>query len=156
MFHYFPSNTCNNNSCNSLCGGLFFKRFIYFIFGSAGSLLLHAAFLYFQQEGIDFHCGVWAPHCDGISCCRAWVLGCMGFSICVRGLSCPKACGIFPDQESNLCPLHRQVDSKPLAIREALMAYILNSVFTCLILKCKTVVDKINVLIAYPQQLTWV
>ena len=26
-------------------------------------------------------------------------------------LSCPVACGIFPDQGSNLCPLHWQADS---------------------------------------------
>ena len=29
-------------------------------------------------------------------------------------VSCPAAFGIFPDQGSNLCPLHRQVDSQPL------------------------------------------
>ena len=28
-----------------------------------------------------------------------------------RGISGPVACGIFPDQGSNLCPLHWQVDS---------------------------------------------
>ena len=28
-----------------------------------------------------------------------------------RGISCPVACGIFPDQGSNLCPLLWQVDS---------------------------------------------
>ena len=29
-------------------------------------------------------------------------------------LSCSVACGIFPDQGSNLCPLHWQADSQPL------------------------------------------
>ena len=29
-------------------------------------------------------------------------------------LRCSKACGIFQDQGSNLCPLHWQVDSEPL------------------------------------------
>ena len=28
--------------------------------------------------------------------------------------SCSAACGIFPDQGSNLCPLHWQADSQPL------------------------------------------
>ena len=28
-----------------------------------------------------------------------------------HGLSCSTACGIFPDQRSNLCPLHWQADS---------------------------------------------
>ena len=32
-------------------------------------------------------------------------------SIVVHGLCCPVACGIFPDQGSNLCLLHWQVDS---------------------------------------------
>ena len=32
----------------------------------------------------------------------------------VHGLSCSVACGIFPDQDSNLCPLHWQADSQPL------------------------------------------
>ena len=28
-------------------------------------------------------------------------------------LNCPEACEIFPDQGSNLCPLHWQADSTP-------------------------------------------
>ena len=32
----------------------------------------------------------------------------------VHGLSCSTACGIFPDQGSNPCPLHWQEDSSPL------------------------------------------
>ena len=32
-----------------------------------------------------------------------------------QGLSCSEACGIFPDQGSNLCLLHWQVDSLPLS-----------------------------------------
>ena len=31
-----------------------------------------------------------------------------------HGLSSPAACGIFPDQGLNLCPVHWQVESKPL------------------------------------------
>ena len=31
-----------------------------------------------------------------------------------HGLSCPKTCGIFPDQGSNTGPLHWQVNSYPL------------------------------------------
>ena len=34
-----------------------------------------------------------------------------GSAVVLHGFSCPMACGIFPDQESNLCPLHYQVDS---------------------------------------------
>ena len=31
-----------------------------------------------------------------------------------HGLSCSAACGVFPDQGSNPCPLHWQADSQPL------------------------------------------
>ena len=32
----------------------------------------------------------------------------------MQGPSCPVTCGIFPDQRSNLCPLHWQAASYPL------------------------------------------
>ena len=35
----------------------------------------------------------------------------MGFSSVAHGLSCSVACGMFPDQGSNPCPLHWQADS---------------------------------------------
>ena len=34
-----------------------------------------------------------------------------GSVVVVHGLSCPAACVIFPDQRSNLHPLHSQADS---------------------------------------------
>ena len=34
-----------------------------------------------------------------------------GSVVVVHGLSCSVACGIFPDQGSNPCPLHWQADS---------------------------------------------
>ena len=37
-----------------------------------------------------------------------------GSVIVAHGPSCSVACGIFPDQDSNPCPLHRQADSQPL------------------------------------------
>ena len=44
---------------------------------------------------------------------RVSVIVARGLSSCEpkRGLSCSRACGIFPDQGSNPCPLHWQVDS---------------------------------------------
>ena len=36
-------------------------------------------------------------------------------STVVHGLSCSKACGIFPDQGADSCLLHWQVDSLPLS-----------------------------------------
>ena len=49
----------------------------------------------------------WASHCSGFSCCRAWVLGCVGFRsyssqvlehrliVVAHGLSFSLACGVF-------------------------------------------------------------
>ena len=37
-----------------------------------------------------------------------------GSVIVAHGRSCSVACGIFPDQGSNPCPLHWQADSQPL------------------------------------------
>ena len=37
-----------------------------------------------------------------------------GSVVVAHGPSCSTACGILPDQGSNLCPLHWQADSQPL------------------------------------------
>ena len=37
-----------------------------------------------------------------------------GYVVVAHGPSCSAACGIFPDQGSNPCPLHWQADSQPL------------------------------------------
>ena len=58
-----------------LCFFLFFYKFIYFIFGCVGSSLLHAGFLQLWRAGATLHCGAWASHCSGFSCCRACALG---------------------------------------------------------------------------------
>ena len=49
-----------------------------------------------------------------------------GSVVVVHGLSCSAACGIFPDQGSNLCPLHWQADSQPLCHQGSPYAIFLN------------------------------
>ena len=44
-------------------------------------------------------------------CYGAWALNSSAPVVVARGLSCSVACGIFPDQGSNPCPLHWQADS---------------------------------------------
>ena len=44
--------------------------------------------------------------------CRLQCLQHMGSVAVAHGLICPITCGVFPDQGSNPCPLHWQVDSK--------------------------------------------
>ena len=93
---------------------LFTYLFIYLlIFGHTGSLLL---------RGLFSTCSAQASHCGCFFCCRARALG-TGASVVVapglwntgsivvaQGFNSFKACGIFPDQGSNLCPcIGRQI-----------------------------------------------
>ena len=60
-----------------------------------------------------------SSRCTGLSLSRPLLLQSTGSrragSVTVaHGPSCSAACGIFPDQGSNLCPLHWQADSQPL------------------------------------------
>ena len=73
--------------------------------------------------GLHSSCNSWASHFDGFACCRAWVLGAKDSIVAAHGLqsadsiavmhrlSCPEACGFFPDQGLNPYPLHWQADS---------------------------------------------
>lgn len=68
-----------------------------------------------------FSCDAWASHCGSFSCWGAWALGMQAsvivecwLSICGAQSSCSVACGIVPDQGSNVCLLHWQMDSQPL------------------------------------------
>ena len=46
-----------------------------------------------------------------------------------HGLGCSTACGIFPDQGSNPCPLHWQEDSEPLCHQRSPSAHFLTGLF---------------------------
>ena len=66
------------------------------------------AFSSCREWSLFSSCSVQAPHCSGFSCCRARALGmCTSIVVALR-LSPSMACGIVPDQELNLCPLHWQ------------------------------------------------
>ena len=95
---------------------LFFKNnfylFIYFwlcwVFASVRGLSLAAA-----SGG---HSSSW---CAGLSLSRPLLLRSTGSRgagsvVVAHGPSRSAACGIFPDQGSNLCPLHWQADPQPL------------------------------------------
>ena len=60
-----------------------------------------------------------SSRCVGLSLSRPlllWSIGSRraGSVVVAHGPSCSTACGIFPDQGSNPCPLHWQADSQPL------------------------------------------
>ena len=55
-----------------------------------------------------------------------------GSVIVAHGPSCSAACGIFPDQGSNPCPLHWQADSQPLRHQGSPIILFLLLLFACL------------------------
>ena len=60
-----------------------------------------------------------SSRCTGLSLSRPLLLRSTGSRragsvVVAHGPSCSTACGIFPDQGSNPCPLHCQADSQPL------------------------------------------
>ena len=60
-----------------------------------------------------------SSRCAGLSLSRPRLLQSTGSRragsvVVAHGPSCSAACGIFPDQGSNPCPLHWQADSQPL------------------------------------------
>ena len=94
---------------------LFIFKFIYlFIFDCVGSSFsMRGLLLVVASRG---HSSSW---CAGLSLLRPLLWQstssrCAGSAAVTHGPSCPTACGIFPDQGSNPCPLHWQADSQPL------------------------------------------
>ena len=97
--------------------------FVFLFLAALGLPCCVRAFREFQQAGATLRFGAWASHHGGFSFCGARVLGVRtsvvvapglqsaGSVVVVHGLSCSVACGIFPDQDSNLCPLHWQANS---------------------------------------------
>ena len=79
-----------------------------------------------KQGALLSSCGPLASR-GGFSCGGAQVLGHVSSAVAAPGLqstgsvvmahrlSCPAACGIFPDQGSSTCLLHWQADSLPLS-----------------------------------------
>ena len=74
---------------------------------------------------VAFSCGAQALGCAGFHSCSKWAreLWLVGSRVQAQllwhvVLSYSSACGIFPDQGSNPCPLHWQTDSYSLRTRE--------------------------------------
>ena len=92
---------------------IFFFLIYLFISGCVGSSFPCEGFLQLRRVGATLHRGARASHYRGLSL-RSTGSRRAGSVFVAHGLSCSTACGIFPDQGSNLCPLHRQADSQPL------------------------------------------
>ena len=66
-----------------------------------------------------------------------------GSVVVAHGLSCSSACGIFPDQRSNPCLLHWQVDSLPLS-HQGSPVYIYATATAKSLQSCPTLCDPID------------
>ena len=98
---------------------LFIYLWLCWVFVAVHRLSLVAA----SGAATILRCGVQSSRCGGFCCCGAWALGAWasvvvgrglqsaGSVVVAHGLSCSTACGIFPDQGSNPCPLQWQVNS---------------------------------------------
>ena len=69
-----------------------------------------------------------SSRCAGLSLSRPLLLRSTGSRrsgsvIVAHGSSCSAACGIFPDQGLNPCPLHWQADSQPLRHQGSATSY---------------------------------
>ena len=64
-----------------------------------------------------FHRGVWV-YCGGFFLRSTDSRG-VGSVVVVCGLSCSLACGVFAEEESNMCPLHWQTILNHLTTRES-------------------------------------
>ena len=72
-----------------------------------------------------------SSRCAGLSLSRSTGSRRAGSAIVAHGHSRSAACGIFPDQGSNPCPLHWQADSQPLRHHRSpqlLFYYVVNSI----------------------------
>ena len=66
---------------------------------------------------------------DGFSLQWPFLLQFLGLVAVIREFGCSMACGIFPDQESNPCPLHWQADSYPLYHQGSSILWFCNSLY---------------------------
>ena len=97
--------------------------FVCLFFGFYLFIYLYLCWVFVSARGLSLVApsgGHSSSRCAGLSLSRPLLLRssgsrCAGSVVVVAHRpSCSAACGIFPDQGSNLCPLHWQVDSQPL------------------------------------------
>ena len=127
---------------------IFFFNFIYLF------IYLWLSWVFISVRGLSLVAasGVQSSsRCAGLSLSRPlllWSTGSRraGSVVVAHGPSRSTACGIFPDQGSNLCTLHRQVDSQPLRhLGSPSSAYFLIRLFVFLLLNCMSYLNKLDI-----------
>ena len=106
-----PKNRTSGLKRVSISSSLFFfLKSIYLFLAALGLHRCARAFSSYCERGLLF-VAVCRLFTAVATHCRAGALGTWASVVVAHGLSCSVACGIFPDQGSNPCPLHWQVDS---------------------------------------------
>ena len=93
---------------------LFIYLFLYLFLAVLGLHFCARAFSSCGKRGATHHRGVRASSLSRPFLLRSTGSRRAGSVAVAHGPSCSAACGIFPDQGSNPCPLHQQADSQPL------------------------------------------
>ena len=96
-----------------ICWDFFFYKFIYLF------IYLWLCWVFVSVRGLSLVVasrGHSSSRCAGLSLSRPLLLRstgsrCAGSVVVPHGPSCSAACGIFPEQGTNPCPLHWQADS---------------------------------------------
>ena len=96
----------------------FFYKFIYYLF----IIYVWLCWVFVSVRGLSLVAasgGHSSSRCAGLSLSRPLLLQSTGSRragpvVVAHGPSCSAACGIFPDQGSNPCPLHWQTESQLL------------------------------------------
>ena len=122
----FPYRLVQNIEQRSLCyieqvlvGSLFF---VFFFLKNYLFIYFWLCWVFVSVRGLSLVVasgGHSSSRCAGLSLSRPLSLRSTGSrragsAIVAHGPSCSAACGIFPDQGANPCPLHWQADSQPL------------------------------------------
>ena len=101
---------------------MYFSHFINFFFNFYLFIYFWLCWVFVSVQGLSLVAasgGHSSSRCAGLSLSRPLLLRSTGSRragsvIVAHGPGCSVACGIFPDQGSNPCPLHWQADSQPL------------------------------------------
>ena len=116
--------TCGLQNCKIISLCCFFSFFFFFFVVGHSYLFIYfwLCWVFVSVRGlslVEASGGHSSSRCTGLSLSRPLLLRSTGSRragsvVVAHGLRCSAACGIFPDQGSNPCPLHWQADSQPL------------------------------------------
>ena len=117
LFAYLTSCICNKEEPVGILSAVLHFFFLIYLF-----IYLWLCRVFISVRGFSLVAasgGHSSSRCAGLSLSQPLLLrntSCRraGSVIVAHGPSCSAACGIFPDQGSNPCPLHWQADSQPL------------------------------------------